>query len=255
MPKELIDDQLWSRIEPLLPVRAPRNRQYAGRKPTADRAVLTGIVFVLRSGIPWNLLPQEMGCGSGTACWRRLVQWQQAGVWQRVHEVLLAELRQRGQLDLARVIVDSSPVRAMFAGKKPGPSPVDRRKAGSKHHLITEQKGIPLAVILTGANTHDVTQLLPLLHAIPAIAGKRGRPLRKPKILQGDRAYDSEPVRKILRQHAITPELAKRRTTHGSGLGKMRWVVERSIAWLHSFRRLKMRYEKLAVPHEAFLSL
>jgi len=121
MPKELIDDQLWSRIEPLLPVRAPRNRQYAGRKPTADRAVLTGIVFVLRSGIPWNLLPQEMGCGSGTACWRRLVQWQQAGVWQRVHEVLLAELRQRGQLDLARVIVDSSPVRAMFAGKKRGP--------------------------------------------------------------------------------------------------------------------------------------
>ncbi|MFZ6644057.1 transposase, partial [Undibacterium sp. TC4M20W] len=74
MPKELIDDQLWSRIEPLLPKRASRHRQYAGRNPTDDRAVLTGIVFVLRSGIAWNLLPQEMGCGSGTACWRRLVQ-------------------------------------------------------------------------------------------------------------------------------------------------------------------------------------
>ena len=119
MPKELIDNELWSRIEPLLPTRAPRNRQYAGRKPLDDRAVLTGIVFVLRSGIPWNMLPQEMGCGSGTVCWRRLVQWQQAGVWQRIQEVLLAELRQRGQLDLARAIVDSSSVRAMFAGKKP----------------------------------------------------------------------------------------------------------------------------------------
>lgn len=123
MPKELIDDLLWSRIEPLLPKRAPRSRQYAGRKPTDDRAILTGIVFVLRSGIPWNLLPQEMGCGSGTACWRRLVQWQEAGVWQRIHETLLAELRERGQVDLARAIVDSSSVRAMFAGKKRGRAP------------------------------------------------------------------------------------------------------------------------------------
>ncbi|AXL53746.1 transposase [Paraburkholderia caffeinilytica] len=107
MPKELIDDELWLLIEPLLPARAPRNRQYAGRKPAPDRAVLTGIVFVLRSGIVWNLLPQEMGCGSGTACWRRLVAWQQAGVWQRIHETLLAELRRRGEIDLSRALVDS----------------------------------------------------------------------------------------------------------------------------------------------------
>ena len=139
--------------------------------------------------------------------------------------------------------------------KKTGPSPVDRRKFGSKHHIITEQKGIPLAAILTGANTNDVTQTLPLIQAIPSIAGKRGRPIRKPKILQGDRGYDSEPLRAVLRYHSIRPELAKRRTAHGSGLGRTRWVVERTIAWLHSFRRLKMRYEKLAVPHEAFLSL
>lgn len=117
MLKELIDDELWSLIEPLLPTRAPRNRRYTGRKPTPDRAVLTGIVFVLRSGIAWNLLPQEMGCGSGTACWRRLVAWQEAGVWRRVHETLLAELRRRGQGDLVRAIVDSSSVRAMLAGK------------------------------------------------------------------------------------------------------------------------------------------
>jgi len=118
MPQALVDDALWALIEPLLPKRRPRQRRYAGRKPIADRAVLTGILFVLRSGIPWNMLPREMGCGSGTTCWRRLVRWQRAGVWKRLHAVLLAELHRRGELDLARAVVDSSSLRAMRGGKK-----------------------------------------------------------------------------------------------------------------------------------------
>src|SRR6266571_1804235 len=108
MAQALIDDDLWTRIAPLLPKRRARNRRYAGRAPIPDRAVLTGILFVLRSGIPWNMLPPEMGCGSGSTCWRRLVRWQRAGVWRRLHAVLLAELRQRGQLDLTRALVDSA---------------------------------------------------------------------------------------------------------------------------------------------------
>jgi transposase len=118
MPQALVDDALWALIEPLLPKRRRRNRQYAGRKPIPDRAVLTGILFVLRSGVPWNMLPREMGCGSGTTCWRRLVRWQRAGVWKRLHSVLLAELRRRGQVDLARAVVDSSSLRALRGGKK-----------------------------------------------------------------------------------------------------------------------------------------
>jgi transposase len=118
MPKALIDDELWARIEPLLPKRRPRNRRYAGRTPIPDRAVLTGILFVLRSGIPWNMLPREMGCGSGTTCWRRLVRWQRAGVWKRLHTALLTELRRRGELDLDRAIVDSASLRALRGGKK-----------------------------------------------------------------------------------------------------------------------------------------
>lgn len=118
MPKALVDDELWNRIEPLLPKRRPRNRRYAGRAPIPDRAVLTGILFVLRSGVPWNMLPREMGCGSGTTCWRRLVKWQRAGVWKRLHTVLLTELRRRGQLDLDRAVVDSASLRAVRGGKK-----------------------------------------------------------------------------------------------------------------------------------------
>jgi transposase len=114
----LIDDALWTRIAPLLP-KPPRKRcKTMGRPRVSDRAALTGILFVLRTGMPWQMLPLEMGCGSGSTCWRRLVRWQRAGVWKRLHAALLAELRQRGQLDLARAIVDSSSVRALRGGKK-----------------------------------------------------------------------------------------------------------------------------------------
>ena len=114
----LIDDDLWAHIEPLLPKRRPRHRQYAGRKPIPDRAVLTGILSVLRSGLPWNMLPREMGCGSGTTCWRRLLRWQRACVWKRLHRVLLVELWRRGRIDLARAVVDSASLRALRGGKK-----------------------------------------------------------------------------------------------------------------------------------------
>src|SRR5712691_5754058 len=118
MSERLIDDALWRRIALLLP-KAPRRRWKAmGRPRIPDRASLTGILFVLRSGIPWQMLPRQMGCGSGSTCWRRLVRWQRAGVWQRLHEALLAELRRRGRLDQRWTVVDSASVRAVRGGKK-----------------------------------------------------------------------------------------------------------------------------------------
>jgi transposase len=114
---------------------------------------------------------------------------------------------------------------------------------------------VPLACLLSGANRHDVTQLLPLVDAIPPIRGKRGRPRRRPKTLIADRGYDSEPHRRTLRALAIRPMIAKRNTSHGSHLGRERWVVERTLAWLHQCRRLRVRYERRADIHEAFLSL
>jgi transposase len=126
---------------------------------------------------------------------------------------------------------------------------------GSKHHVITDANGIPFAVKLTGANRHDVTQLLPLVDSIPPIAGKVGRPRKRPDCIQGDRAYDSQPHRKALGKLGIDSLLAKRRTENGSGLGVFRWVVERTLSWLHQFRRLRVRYERRDDIHEAFLTI
>jgi len=121
--------------------------------------------------------------------------------------------------------------------------------------VITDAQGVPLATVLTGANAHDVTQLLPLVDGIPSVKGKVGRPRRRPDAVQGDRGYDSEPHREELRARRIKPILAKRGTPHGSGLGVYRWVVERTLSWLHQFRRLRIRFERRADIHEAFLTI
>ncbi|MEM5299283.1 IS5 family transposase [Burkholderia sp. JPY481] len=243
---KLLVDALWALIEPLMPPPKPRRSRYPGRKPLDDRAMLTGILFILQTGLRWDLLPREMGCGSGMSCWRRLRDWQAAGVWDRLHEVVPAKLRESDRIDWSRVVVDSSSIRAVGAGQKRDRIP------SSARNLV---QSIPLAAILTGANRHDLTQLHTLVDAIPPIAGKRGRPLSKPRIVQGDRGYDHDKYRRPLHAAGIATEIARRGHPHGSGLGKTRWVVERTISWLHNFRRLRIRFERLAFIHRAFIKL
>ncbi|WP_455753264.1 transposase, partial [Streptomyces coeruleorubidus] len=128
----MVSDELWSLIEPLLPEPGPKVVE--GRPRVPDRQALCGILFVLHTGIQWEYLPQELGFGSGMTCRRRLAAWNEAGVWDELHLVLLKKLRAAKQLDRAR--------------------------PGSKHHVLTDGQGIPLAVSLTGGNRNDVTQLL-----------------------------------------------------------------------------------------------
>lgn len=120
MARPLLDDDLWARIQPLLPPPKPRRFRCPGRKRIDDRRTLTGILFVLVSGIPWEMLPQEMGCGSGMTCWRRLRDWNQAGVWKKVHRALLEELHRADQIDWSRAVVDSASSRAVGGGEKDG---------------------------------------------------------------------------------------------------------------------------------------
>jgi transposase len=113
-----IPDPLWERIQPLLPV-VQRRHRWPGRKRLDDRACLNGILFVLVTGMGWERLPQQLGYGSGMTCWRRLRDWQAAGVWDRLHTLLLAQLRSAGRLDLAWAVADASHVRALKGGQQP----------------------------------------------------------------------------------------------------------------------------------------
>jgi transposase len=123
MAKPILDEELWALIEPLLPPPKPRRQRYPGRKPISHRQALTGLLFILKTGIAWEDLPQEMGCGCGMSCWRRLRDWTGAGVWPKVHQVLLECLHGADQLDWSRAVIDSASVRAVFGGRRPARTP------------------------------------------------------------------------------------------------------------------------------------
>jgi transposase len=181
--------------------------------------------------------------------------WHQAGVWLKLHAVLLAELNGADKkLDWQRALIDASFAKAPEGGEDTGPNPTDRRKSGSKHHVMTDAQGILLSATTTAANVNDVTQALPVLLDMPPVGGKPGPKRELPDRLQGDRGYDSEPLRILLRWLGITPVLASRGTEHGSGLGVSRWFVERTISWLHSFGRLRRRLDRLRAMPRSLLT-
>ena len=140
-------------------------------------------------------------------------------------------------------------------GPLTGPNPVDRGKSGSKLHVLTDAGGLPLAVAVSAANTHDSLALIPLVQAIPAIRSRRGPRRRRPAKLHGDKGYDYPHLRAWLRRRRITPRIARRGVETSTRLGRHRWVVERSFAWLTGYRRLTIRYERSARLFTAFLTL
>ncbi len=141
MAKPLVSDELWELIKPLLPPERPKPK--GGRPPVPNRAALTGVFFVLRSGIPWEMLPQEMGCGSGMTCWRRLREWQAAGVWEKLHLLLLERLQEAGEIDWSRAVVDSSSVRAVWGGTN-GPQSHGQNQKGQQtpRHLRRARRSL-----------------------------------------------------------------------------------------------------------------
>ncbi|WPB73396.1 IS5 family transposase [Archangium violaceum] len=254
MAHELVPDALWERVAPLLPV--PKKKKSGRGRPRADdRAALEAIVFVLRTGIPWEMLPTKQFGLSGMTAWRRLEQWTRAGVFEQLQCSLLNALGQRGQVDMRRASLDSSTVRASKGGPFTGKNPTDRAKAGSKHHLLVDAKGQPLAESLTGSNVHDTHELFPLLDAVPEVRQPRGRPRHRPGKLHADKAYSSRKNRQGLRRRGVSARIARPGIESKQRLGRHRWVVERTNAWKNQQRRLRVRDERRDDIHFGLLVL
>jgi len=141
-------------------------------------------------------------------------------------------------------------------GSATGPNPTDRGKPGTKRHLVVDRHGTPLGVVLSGANRHDSMMLAETLNAIPTVrSGRRGRPRQRPAKLHADKGYDHRRCRDECRERGIQPRIARRGVDSSQHLGRHRWVVERTHAWLSQFRRLAMRYERRSDIHLAFVTL
>ena len=253
MASAQMPDEFFDAVAHLLPPEKPVGPK-GGRPRVAHRTALRVIWFVLTAGTRWEDVPKELG-GSGRTAHRRLRAWEEAGIWDRLHADLLRLLKKAGKLDTDTVIIDGVTVRAFGGGEATGPSPVDRRKSGTKPTLMVDPSGVPLAIRTAGANASDHRQILPLVLDFPRVGGTPGRPKELPDDLYADRGYDSEAARAFLRWLGIEPHIAKRRTPHGSGLGKVRWVVERTISWFKGLRRLRVRYDRLGVIMDAWATL
>ena len=255
--------KLWQKLECLnsflrtsntsLPEENEVGRE-GGRPRTPHRIVLKVLWFVLATGCRWADVPLELGC-SGRTAHRRLRDWEERGIWQQIHLHFLEHLRKIEALDLEIVVVDSVQVRAFGGGEDTGPSPVDRGKTGSKHTIMVDSNGVPLAIHTAPANESDQREIIPIVLDFPQITGKPGRPKQHPDEVYADRGYDSASTRALLRWMGIKPHIAKRNTEHGSGLGKIRWVVERTISWLKGLRRMRIRYDRLTVIQDAWNSM
>jgi transposase len=250
----LLPDQLWQRLQPLLP--PPPSRARGGAPRTVpDRACMAAIVFMARTSTPWALLPvAEFGCGSATTCWRRFAEWARAGVFERLQEVLLDELGEADLLDWSRVSVDSFSLRAV-RGDHTGANPVDRAKRGCKLHLAAEGTGLPLSVLVTGANTNDSLVFEALLDDIPEVRTPAGGRRCRPGKCHADKAYDNRRCRGYLTRRGIKVRIARRGVESSDRLGRHRWKAERSIAWLAGCRRLRIRYDRDSERYFAFAML
>jgi transposase len=239
----VLPDALWHRIQPLLLPPPARPRGGVPRR-IPDRNCVGALVFMARTSTPWSLLPaKELGCGSPTTCWRRLDEWTKAGVFDQLQVLLLDELGAAGRIDLGRVNFDSFSLRAVEGGldrREPGRSRQGRVQAapGRRARWAADLGDHELG------QRHDATMLEAVLEDIPAIRMPTGRRQRRPGKVHADKAYDHRRCHAYLRRRGIRPRIARRMIESSERLGRHRWTIERTGAWLGGFRRLRIRHER-----------
>src|SRR3954447_4749606 len=193
MANARMPDEFFEAVAHHLPPEQPVGPK-GGRPRVGHRVVVRVLWFVLTTGARWEDVPPELG-GSGRTAHRRLRAWEEAGIWNRLHADLLAALKRAGKLDADTVIIDGVTVRAFGGGEATGPSPVDRRKAGTKHTLMVDRHGVTPAIRTAGADASDHRQILPVVVDFPRIKGTPGRPEELPDELYADRGFDCEATR------------------------------------------------------------
>ncbi len=256
-----LSDEVWERARPLLPARKPRPR--GGRPPRDDRQMLGAILYVLRTGLQWNALPQEIG--ASTTVYDRFRAWERAGVFARLWAAGLQEFDELVGIDWEWQSLDGVMTKAPFGraatakAEGIGHNPTDRGKHGTKRSTLSEGHGLPLAIVVAGANVHDMQLAAPTLEAL--VIERPAPTTEQPQHLCLDAGYDDDLPRFAADQRGSLAHIRPRgvdRANVGSrdpSKKPRRWVVERLHSWLNRSRRLLVRWEKLDRTYEAFLHL
>lgn len=258
-----VSDALWERVQPLIPERPPRPK--GGRPAKDDRQMFSAILYVLRTGIQWNALPHEIG--ASTTVYDRFRLWEKQGFFDHLWQEGLREYDELEGIDWRWQSMDGVITKAPFAKSATGANPTDRGKRGTKRSQLSDGRGMPLAVVVDGANRHDMKLVSATLDHIMF-----QRPLpseEEPQNLCLDAGYDYDVVYEIVRAHHYEPHIRPNQQKQALGSRQVepvrnplestkkprRWVVERLHSWLNRSRRLLVRWEKLGPTYEAFLHL
>jgi putative transposase len=252
-----LSDDLWARIEPLLPRRPKRNFKQGGRPRIPDRQILNGILFVLRTGCQWKALDMTALC-KGSIAHARFQQWVEAGVFKKLWSKGLLEYDELRGIQWEWQSMDGAMTRLRWVGKKIGPNPTDRAKGGVKRSLLCEGAGVPIGLVIESANRHDVKLTRATLESIPIERPETTK--RHPQGLCLDKGYDSNEVRELAREFGYTAHIRDRGEEAEAikqevGFKARRWVVERTHSWMNRFRRILIRWEKKSENYLALLHL
>lgn len=249
----LPSEDLWCAVEPLLPEESPKPK--GGRPRMSDRQAFFAIFYVLRTGIQWNALPRCLGASSTVH--DRFQQWRAAGVFERLWLSGLLEYDTDVGLDFEWQSIDGAMTKAPLGGDATGPNPTDRAKKGTKRHLLTEGYGLPIGLVVTGANRHDKTQVAAVIDSMPLPAPVPTS--QHPQHFCADKGYDYDDVRSVISFWGYTGHVKSRgeeiEAMRIPGFRARRWVCERTHSWMNRFRRILIRWEKKVENYMAFLHL
>ena len=251
-----VSEAFWRRAEPLIPVRTGKKK--AGRPAKSDRQMLGAILYVLRTGIQWNALPRAIG--ASTTVYDRFRRWLAAGFFQQLWQAGLEAFDELVGIDWEWQSLDGVMTKAPFGGAATGANPTDRGKRGTKRSTRSEGHGLPIALVVAGANRHDMKLLAPTLDAVVVARPQPTAEAEQGLCLDAGDGDDDDEVREEAQARGYTPHIRPRGAdrAHAGSLDPAkkprRWVVERLHAWLNRSRRRLVRWEKRQDTYEAFLA-